>query len=170
MVLLGIGSNLSSSFGDRFDNINIAVLELNNRGLIVKKQSSYFESFAYPNKDDPKFINIVVQIDTNLSPEKLASVLLFIEKDLERTRGKKNDPRTCDIDIIDYNGKNIKFTYENLVFIVPHKRIAARNFVLIPIKEILPNWMHPKTKKHIDNLLEKLPSAYKNSILKVNKP
>ena len=107
MVLLGIGSNLSSSFGDRFENISLAVSELNKHGLIVKKQSSYFESLAYPNIKDPKFINIIVSIDTSLRPKELASILLFIEKHLERTRGKKNDPRTCDIDIIDYNGKNI---------------------------------------------------------------
>ena len=77
------------------------------------------------------FINVVIQVETLLPPEDLASVLIFIEEKLERKRKIKNDPRTCDIDIIDYKGNVINFTYNNLFFKVPHEKLIYRNFVLI---------------------------------------
>ncbi len=169
MILLGIGSNLSSSYGDRFKNIDMALSALDGYGILIKKQSSYYESIALPNKNDPKFINVVVEVDTELPPVDLASVLIFIEKTLERERGKKNDPRTCDIDLLDYNNQVFDFEYNDLHFTVPHKQLIFRNFVLIPLKEIIPDWKHPKTKESVDDFIEKLSPADKNSILKVKK-
>ena len=170
MILLGLGSNLSSSFGDRFKNIDLAVSALNEHGIQVKKKSSYYESLSYPNKENPKFINIVVKAETLLSPGDLAAALIFIEESLERKRKKKNDPRTCDIDIIDYNNKIINFKYKNLDFTVPHKKLIYRNFVLFPLHEISPNWKHPKTKELINALIDNIPKEDKNSILKIKKP
>ena len=169
MILLGLGSNLSSSFGDRFKNIDLAVSALNSNGIEVKKKSSYYESLSYPNKENPKFINIVVEAETHLFPEDLASMLIFIEESLERKRKKKNDSRTCDIDIIDYNNKVINFKYKDLDFTVPHKKLIYRNFVLFPLHEILPNWKHPKTKELISVLIKNIPKEDKNSILKIKK-
>ena len=169
MILLGLGSNLSSSFGDRFQNIDLAVSALEGYGIQLKRKSSYYESLSYPNKKSPKFINIVIEIETHLPPEDLASVLIFIEEYLERKRKKKNDPRTCDIDIIDYNSQIIDFKYKNLDFTVPHKKLIYRNFILYPLQEILPNWKHPKTKELISVLIENLPKEDKNSILKIKK-
>ena len=105
MVLLSLGSNLSSKYGNRFQNIDLAISLLESYNVTVKKKSSYFESLSYPNKKNPKFINVMISIVTNLPPVDLASVILFIEDKIERKRDKKNDPRTCDIDIIDYNKK-----------------------------------------------------------------
>ena len=169
MILLGLGSNLSSSFGDRFHNIDLAVSILEGYGVQLKKKSSYYESLSYPNKKNPKFINIVIEIETHLSPEDLASVLIFIEESLERKRKKKNDPRTCDIDIIDYNSQIIDFKYKDLDFTVPHTKLIYRNFILYPLQEILPDWKHPKTIELISALIVKLPKEDKNSILKIKK-
>ena len=169
MLLLGLGSNLSSSFGDRFKNIDLAISYLELYKINVIKKSSFYESLSYPNKENPKFINIVVQASTYLEPVDIASALIFIEEKLERKRNYKNDPRTCDIDIIDFNSQIFDFKYKNLDFTVPHKKLSYRNFVLIPLKEILPNWIHPKTKDSIDKLLDKLPIEDKNSILKIIK-
>ena len=169
MILLGLGSNLSSSFGDRFQNIDLAVSALEGYGIQLKKKSSFYESLSYPNKKNPKFINIVIEIETNLPPEDLASVLIFIEEYLERKRKEKNDPRTCDIDIIDYNSKTIDFKYKDLDFTVPHTKLIYRNFILYPLQEILPDWKHPKTKELISVLIENLPKEDKNSILKIKK-
>ena len=169
MVLLGLGSNFSSGFGDRFQNIDLAVSALEGYGIQLKKKSSFYESLSYPNKKNPKFINIVIEIETNLPPEDLASVLIFIEEYLERKRKKKNDPRTCDIDIIDYNSKTIDFKYKDLDFTVPHTKLIYRNFILYPLQEILPDWKHPKTKELISALIENLPKEDKNSILKIKK-
>ena len=169
MILLGLGSNLSSSFGDRFQNIDLAVSALEGYGIQLKRKSSYYESLSYPNKKNPKFINIVIEIETHLPPEDLASVLIFIEEYLERKRKKKNDPRTCDIDIIDYNSKTIDFKYKDLDFTVPHTKLIYRNFILYPLQEILPNWKHPKTKELVSVLIKNLSNEDKNSILKIKK-
>jgi len=167
MIVLGIGSNLTSSFGDRFQNIDLAISYLEKYEFQIVKKSSYYETPSYPNKEDPKFINVVVEVSTSLDPINLASVLIYIEEILERKRIKKNAPRTCDIDIIDFNGEIIDFKYNNLNFVVPHEKLSSRNFVLIPLQEIKPNWRHPKSKDFISTLIQKLPELDRKSILKI---
>ena len=169
MILLGLGSNLPSSYGNRFKNIDLAISALNGYGIQVKKKSSYYESLSYPNKTNPRFINIVVDVETHLPPVDLASVSIFIEESLERKRGRKNDPRTCDIDIIDYKNQIINFKYKDLDFTVPHEKLIYRNFVLFPLQEMYPDWIHPQTKEPISDLIENLSKEDKNSILKIKK-
>ena len=146
MFLLGLGSNLSSSFGDRFENLNLAISYLETYQIKIINRSSFYETPSYPDIKNPKFINLVVDVSTYLLPEDLASVLIFVEEKLERKRIKKNEPRTCDIDIIDY-----------------------RNFVLFPLQEVAPKWVHPKTKDSIDVLINKLSNEEQKSILKITK-
>ena len=86
MILLGLGSNLSSSFGDRFENINLAISCLEGYGIKVINKSSFYETLSYPDKQNPKFINIIISIKTNLPLVDLASVLIFVEEKLERKR------------------------------------------------------------------------------------
>ena len=169
MIFLGIGSNMSSSFGDRFDNINLALSSLYDRGIHTIRKSSFYETYSYPNKKDPKFINIVISVKTHLQPIDLMSVLICIEEKLERKRGKKNDSRTCDIDIIDYNNQVLNFQYKNLDLEIPHRKLISRNFVLFPLREIAPSWKHPNTEEIIGTLIQKLPVADRKSILKVEK-
>ena len=66
-------------------------------------------------------------------------------------------------------GKNMNFKYKNLDFTVPHEKLGNRNFVLIPLQEILPNWVHPKSKEKISTLLKKLSPEDTKSILKIKK-
>ena len=169
MLLLGLGSNLSSSFGNRFENIDMAISYLQSHKIKLIKKSSFYETPSYPDIRNPKFINVIIEVFTYLPPEDLASVLIFVEEKLERKRNKKNEPRTCDIDIVDYNGKIMNFNYKDLIFRVPHEKLIFRNFVLFPLQEILPNWIHPKTKEKISNLIVKLPEEDRKSILKVKK-
>ena len=169
MLLLGLGSNLSSRFGNRFENIDLAISYLESYQVKLIKRSSFYETPSYPDIKNPKFINLVAEVSTDLPPEDLASVLIFVEEKLERRRNQKNEPRTCDIDIIDYNGKIMNFNYKNLIFTVPHEKLVYRNFVLYPLQELLPNWIHPKTKEKISALIAKLPEEERKSILKVKK-
>ena len=168
MIFLALGSNLPSKYGDRFANINLAISSLESYGIKVIKRSSFYKSPSYPDKENPEFINVVILVETYLPPVDLMSVLTFIEEKLERKRIKKNDPRTCDIDIIDYNSQILNLKYNNLDFTVPHKELTSRNFVLFPLKEISPMWKHPKTKETINNLIQKLNEGEKNSILKID--
>ena len=167
MIFLGIGSNLSSSFGDRFKNIDLAISFLEAYKINIIKKSSFYETFSYPNKSNPKFINNVIAVETKLPPVDLMSVLIFVEEKLERKRSKKNDPRTCDLDIIDYNYQIMNFKYRDLELTLPHKEMTNRNFVLYPLREIYPNWTHPLTKKNINVLIKDLKTS-NNEITKLS--
>ena len=167
MIFIGIGSNLNSRFGNRFKNINSAISLLEKKQVKLIKKSSFYESFSQPNIKDPKFVNVVISVETNLSPVELMLFLLSIEKKLGRKRHKKNDPRICDLDIIDYNGIVKKFNIDNFELTLPHKRLIDRNFVLYPLSEISSNWTHPETKKNIKDLIDNLKSP-NNEITKLS--
>ena len=99
-VLLALGANLNSKFGNRIETLEIAQTYLINNGIKIIKKSCYYESLSYPNTNDPKFINCVLSITTDLGPIKLMDVIINIEKKIGRVRNKKNEPRVFDIDII----------------------------------------------------------------------
>ena len=167
MIYLGIGSNLHSSFGNKFDNINLSISLLKKNNIEILKKSSFYESLAFPNKNDPKFINIVVQVKTLLDPKDLMITLLKIEEVLERKRLKKNEPRTCDIDIIDYKRKIVNLEFDNQLLQIPHSSMTQRNFVLFPLKEVCPNWSHPLSNISIDSLITNLKNK-NNDITKLS--
>ena len=156
MVYIGIGSNLPSEFGNRFKNIDLAISILEKKDVKILKKSSFYETFSQPNRNDPKFINIVISVETNLSPIDLMLTLIRIEEKLGRKRKIRNEPRTCDIDIIDFRGIVKILSVDNFELKLPHERLIDRNFVLHPLKEICPNWIHPKSKKSIDILINNL--------------
>ena len=149
-VYLGIGSNL----GNKKQNIEIAKSKLQNYPIKILKCSSNYESESWPDPKNPKFINVIIKIKTNLSPYKLLEICNFIETQLGRKRFKKNSPRTCDIDIIDYDQKILNDKSRNLI--LPHILMTQRNFVLLPLFEIDQSWKHPKSKININKLISSL--------------
>ena len=150
-VYLSIGSNL----GNKHINIEFAKFKLQSYKIKIIKCSSNYETPSWPNEKNPTFINIVLKVKTSLSLFKLHQICNLIEKDLGRKRSKKNEPRTCDIDIIDYDQKILKNKNEkNLT--LPHPRMDKRNFVLLPMFEISKSWIHPQKKKNIKKLINLL--------------
>ena len=148
IVYLGIGSNL----GDKKKNIEIAKFLLSIHNIKIVKSSGFYESLSWPNKNNPKFLNIVLKVKTKLNPSELLKKCKEIEFLLGRKKAKVNSPRTCDVDIIDYDNKNIKKD-----IISPHPRMHIRNFVLFPLFELDKQWKHPVSKIHIKNLILFLP-------------
>jgi 2-amino-4-hydroxy-6-hydroxymethyldihydropteridine diphosphokinase len=102
----------------------------------------------------PSFINIVIEIETILTPLELLKICNNIELKLGRVRLKKNAPRTCDIDIIDYDKKILNINNDKLI--IPHPEMTKRNFVLLPLFEINRSWKHPESKINIVNLIKSL--------------
>ena len=147
-IYIGIGSNL----GNRINNIELAKYNLYLHGINIIQTSSYYETLSWPDPRKPKFINIVIQSNTKISPQKILEISKIIEKKLGRKIDLKNSPRTCDIDIISYRNKVVNNDIK-----LPHERMTNRNFVLIPLYEIAPQWIHPKTKKSIKKLIFSLP-------------
>ena len=135
MIFLGLGSNLQSDFGDRYKNIELAINYLRENNINLLQKSSFYESVSYPNKNDPKFINVVISVETSLKSSDLMNCLLLVEEKLGRKRFKKNEPRTCDIDILDFQQKIIKPS-KRFNLTLPHPAISQRNFVLLPLYEI----------------------------------
>ena len=163
MIILNIGSNLESLKGDRFFNLKKTLELIKLENIKISKISSIYETPSYPNQKNPKFLNIGIEIKSKYSPESLIKKFNKIEKKLERTRGIKNQPRTCDIDLIDHNGK----VYNSKNLTIPHPRAHARNFVLFPIRDLSPTWTHPILNKRIDFLIKKLSLKLRNEITRI---
>ena len=163
MIYINIGSNLKSENGDRIFNIKKAIDLIIFEKIKIVKKSSIYETPSYPNQKNPKFLNICLQIESKKKPEILIKQFKIIERKLQRKKGLKNQPRTCDIDIIDYKGKKIET--ENLT--TPHPRAHLRNFVLFPLREISKEWIHPVLNKKIDYLINKLKLNLRNEITKI---
>ena len=119
MIHLNIGSNLDSKLGNRFENISIAINLLINSDLKINKVSNFYETPSYPNKKLPHFLNVGVMGNFKFDETVLIKKIDLIEKKIGRIKNKKNDPRVCDIDIIDFNGLLIET--ENLKLCVPSK-------------------------------------------------
>ena len=150
IVYLGIGSNL----GVRSENIEKAKFYLKENNVKFISISKYYETPSWPNPNYPKYLNIILKIISYHNPLSLLNICKKIEISLGRKKSKKNSPRICDIDIIDFHGMKLNVKSKlNL----PHKRMHKRNFVLIPLYEIDKNWFHPKLKNTIKSLIFSLP-------------
>ena len=165
MIHLNIGSNLGSRFGSRFENIKTAISLLIKDKLKINKISNFYKTPSYPNKRSPFFLNVGVTVDYNFSEISLVKKIKMIEKKIGRIKSTKNAPRVCDIDIIDFNGLII----QNDTLKIPHKKAHLRNFVLFPIKEIDPEWVHPIFKKKAEFLINKLDQKSRIEITRLNK-
>jgi 2-amino-4-hydroxy-6-hydroxymethyldihydropteridine diphosphokinase len=142
-VYLGLGSNL----GDRLNNINLAVDFLKER-IKVEKASPIYDTAPVGETNQPRFLNMVIQISTRLS----APTLLFMTKGIEAKLGRVPivTPRPIDIDILFYGDQLINTPPQ---LIVPHPRLVERAFVLVPLADIAPDFVHPVSKKTIKQLL-----------------
>ena len=165
MIHINIGSNLDSKYGTKFKNISIAINLLIDSKVKIIKISNFYETPSYPNKQLPKFVNIGLLAEYNFNHTKLIKEISLIEKKIGRVKSKKNDPRVCDIDIIDFNG----LIKRDKLLRLPHPRSHTRNFVLYPIKEIDPKWIHPISKKNVDFLINELSQNSRIEITRLHK-
>ena len=155
IIYLSVGSNL----GDRKKNIEKTKFELYSKGINIIRSSNYYETLSWPNPKNPKFYNIILKVSSDLKILELLKICKQIETSLGRKKAPKNSPRTCDIDIIDYNQK---ITVNSIK--VPHPRMHLRNFVLIPLFEIEKNWRYPNSKRYIKDLIFSLSNSDIRSI------
>ncbi len=145
IAYLSLGSNID----DRLYHLQQAVILLSEENTIeVKKVSSVYETDPVGYLDQASFLNIVVELETNLSPHNLLKKCNEIENTLGRKRDIRWGPRTVDLDILLYNKENMKT--EDLI--IPHPRMTERGFVLIPLVEINDKLVHPQTKQLLSQL------------------
>lgn len=148
IVYIGIGSNL----GDRKANCMRAIELLAGKGIVVRKESSLYETDPWGDKNQPKFLNMAIEIETEIKPQDLLSILADIEKELGRKRSYKWGPRVIDLDILLYNS----LTIDQDDLKIPHPFMHERDFVLKPLYEIAPDVKHPVLNLSAGELLQKL--------------
>ncbi len=147
-VLVGFGSNL----GDRSNLINRALKAISRLPeTSLLKLSSLYETAPVGYLDQGAFLNGVVQLETSMPASELLGRLLAIEKSLGRERIERWGPRTVDLDILFFADRII----DEVDLIVPHPEMARRLFVLEPLCEIVPDWIHPGLCETVSALLNK---------------
>ena len=135
IVYLGLGSNL----GDREANLSQALRLLGQRGVWVDRVSSIYETEPVGYLEQPRFLNAVCRVSTELGPEELLSLAKEVEGLLGRRPSFPNAPRPIDVDILFYED----LVMESPELTIPHPRLAERAFVLVPLAEIAPDLVHP---------------------------
>jgi 2-amino-4-hydroxy-6-hydroxymethyldihydropteridine diphosphokinase len=155
-----IGGNI----GNRLGFMAAAKEKMKQKGIELIRQSSIYETAAWGITDQPSFLNQVLEIETTLTAEELLSELLSIEQELGRIRTEKNGARTIDIDILYFQRQLIDVPGLS----IPHDRISIRRFVLVPLAELIPDFIDPKTSKSIVEMLNDCPDKLEVAVYEKN--
>jgi 2-amino-4-hydroxy-6-hydroxymethyldihydropteridine diphosphokinase len=143
---VGLGSNV----GDRAGYLLLAIHGMMRAGLPIKRLSSVYETEPVDLREQPRFLNMVAELEGALPPpEAMLRALLHIERELGRHRQVARGPRTIDLDLLLYADLQLRTE----LLILPHPRLHLRRFVLTPLAEIAPLTIHPSFGKTVRQLL-----------------
>lgn len=153
-VYLGIGSNV----GERAENLKLAQFVLQKKGIRVIRTSPVYETEAVcrPGESMPKFLNGVLEVETDLLPSSLLETLEEIEKLLGRVEKREWRPRPLDLDILFYGDQ----IYESRRLKIPHPEIERRWFVLKPLSDLAPDFIHPVAGRRVKELLQEIQQPF----------
>ncbi len=165
-IIAALGANIPSQVGKPKDTITHAISSIREAGIDVIDISGFYITKPVPASDQPDFVNCAITLASLKSAKQLLTIFHEIEGQLGRTRGERWSARTIDIDLIAFGQAvlpNQKLWYELVndpdpsVFIndpmIPHPRMHKRAFVLAPILDVAPNWVHPLYQKTARDLL-----------------
>lgn len=144
-VYLLLGSNM----GNSSRQLALAVKHINKKIGKVKRKSRLYQTAAWGDNDQPDFLNQVIVAETKLDANECIRIILATELEMGRVRTKKNAPRIIDIDILYFNKEIINLPQLQ----VPHPAIHLRRFVLVPLNELSPSFIHPVLYKSNHQLL-----------------
>jgi 2-amino-4-hydroxy-6-hydroxymethyldihydropteridine diphosphokinase len=151
-IFIGLGANL----GMPKKTFDATLVHLEATACRIRKKSSLYRSQPYGFKDQPDFLNSVVEIETSLSPLDLLKKLQNIEEILGKTTIRENGPRLIDLDLLLY--RDTILDKESLK--LPHPGIAERDFVLLPLAEIAPDFLHPVNHHSMKTLLRNVDKTH----------
>ena len=143
--------------------------------LQIRRISKWFSTPAFPAGSGPDFVNGAVMVETSLTPTGVLAALHRIEAAMGRTRENRWEPRLCDLDLIAYDDviqpdletfqhwKSLDISSQKTLtpdqLVLPHPRLQDRSFVLVPLNDIVPDWVHPVTGITVSEMLAALPAA-----------
>ena len=178
--LIALGSNKNLGPLKPLGILKKAIAELKQSEISLVSLSRFFESPAYPEGKEPNFVNCAIKIQVKCSPQEILQKLHKIEKNFYRKRDIRWGARTLDLDLVAQDGQvwqneeifrkwynlplveQMKKSPKNLI--LPHPRIQDRAFVLLPLLDIEPNWIHPILRKTAFQMYEELNEQVKKSI------
>jgi 2-amino-4-hydroxy-6-hydroxymethyldihydropteridine diphosphokinase len=150
MAAIALGSNLDSKYGDRAANLREAVHRIEALGE-VQAVSSFYDTEPVGYLDQPRFLNGALVLETEFAPDELLRELLRVEQAMgrERARAVTKGPRVIDLDLLLYED----CVMESEELTLPHPEIQRRRFVLEPLAEVAPDWVHPVLGVKVRELL-----------------
>ncbi len=159
MILIGMGANLLHPvYGEPINCLKAAVEDLSRRGLTIVQQSSWYRTEPVPVSDQPWFVNAVIAVETDLDVPSLLKLLHAVEQDFGRLRDVKWEARVLDLDLLAYDETVTTNQDQAEGGVVPHPHLQDRGFVLAPLAEISPDWMHPVFSRTAKEMLVALTS------------
>jgi len=180
-VLIALGSNLTSSTGTPQDILDMALAALKERGAVIRCQSPFYATPAFPPGAGPDFVNAAASLALPGSPAEVLAVLHSVEADLGRTRRARWAERTIDLDLIAigdhlFPDPETHAEWRDLALaeqmakapdklILPHPRLQDRAFVLVPLADVAPQWRHPALNRTVTQMLDALPQADRESVV-----
>ena len=155
MIFIGLGANLDSpQHGPPVDTLAAALGAIASPDCRVLRRSSWYRSAPVPRSDQPWFVNGVAELETDLGPDELLAWLHRIEDAFGRVRTGKDAPRVLDLDLLLYHDL---VTEPPRAAVVPHPRMTERAFVLLPLRELVPDWIDFRSGRSIGALIGQLP-------------
>lgn len=173
-ALIAMGSNLPSSAGDSAQTLGQAIQSLSDSGMLIAAISRFFRTPFFPSKVAPDFVNAAILVTSNQKPAGLLADLHRIELEFGRLRVQRWGSRTLDLDLLavgqtvlpDTSTQHHWMNMSSAVqrhqapdqLILPHPRLQDRAFVLVPLSDIAPDWIHPVLCKSVTEMCSDLPA------------
>lgn len=156
MIFVGVGANLpAEGYRDALATCQAALDRTAAYGVTIESLSAWYESAPVPVSDQPWYINAVARVLTDLDAPALLRSLHEIEAAFGRRRRFVNAARPLDLDLLDYAGR---ISDADDWPVLPHPRLTERAFVLLPLRDICPDWRHPIDKQGLPELISALPN------------
>ena len=181
LVLIALGSNANSNWGDPTETVQKAMESLHKFAISSVQPSRLYQTPAFPAGAGPNFVNMACTFFTAFSPDDLLDALHRIEAESGRTRTRRWGQRTLDLDLIAvgqevFPDRVVHAHWRNLplaeqarsapdTLILPHPRVQDRAFVLVPLADIAPEWRHPLLDLSVSQMLNALPETDRASVV-----